>query len=161
MADEVRFTGLNLICGDADATMAFYALLGITYGEDAIWRTETGAHHVSGVEVGSTSEIEIDSAALGRAYGAGDATTLLGFGTPSREAVDEVHDRIVAAGHPSRLAPHDARPPTPPTTLSGLAALGPVAQAGARFAIVEDPDGRAVGLLSPRDPERGGPPPDL
>jgi uncharacterized glyoxalase superfamily protein PhnB len=141
-AVEVRFTGLNLICGDADATMAFYALLGITYGEDAVWRSDTGAHHVSGVEVGSTSELEIDSAALGRAYGAGDATTLLSFGVVSREAVDVVHDRIVAAGHPSRIAPHDAF-------------------WGARFAIVEDPDGRAVGLLSPRDPDLGGPPPDL
>lgn len=142
MADDVRFTGLNLICADVDATIAFYALLGVTWGEDLIWRTATGAHHVSGVEVGSSAELELDSAALGEAYGAGDATTLLGFGVPSREAVDEVHQRLVDAGHPSRIAPHDAF-------------------WGARFAIVADPDGRAVGLLSPRDPDRGGPPPDL
>jgi uncharacterized glyoxalase superfamily protein PhnB len=142
MADGVRFTGLNLICGDADATMAFYALLGITYGEEAVWRTETGAHHVSGVEIGTTAEMELDSAALGRAYGAGEATTLLSFGVPTREAVDELHDRLVAAGHPSRTAPHDAF-------------------WGARFAIVEDPDGRSVGLLSPRDPDLNRPPPAL
>ena len=143
MADAaVRFTGLNLICRDADATMAFYALLGITYGEEAVWRTGTGAHHVSGVEIGSSTEMELDSAALGRAYGAGDATTLLGFGVPTREAVDALHDRLVAAGHPSRRAPHDAF-------------------WGARFAIVEDPDGRTVGLLSPRDPDRNSPPPAL
>ncbi len=142
MADEVRFTGLNLICRDVDATIAFYALLDITYGEEAVWRTETGAHHVSGVEVGSSTDMELDSAALGEAYGAGEATTLLSFGVPSREAVDEVHQRLVAAGHPSRKAPHDAF-------------------WGARFAIVEDPDGRAIGLLSPRDPDLNAPPPAL
>lgn len=142
MAEGARFTGLNLICRDADATMAFYALLGITYGEEAVWRNESGAHHVSGVEIGATAEMELDSAALGRAYGAGDATTLLSFGVPSREAVDELHDRLVAAGHPSRKEPHDAF-------------------WGARFAIVEDPDGRSVGLLSPRDPDLNRPPPDL
>ena len=141
MGDEARFTGLNLICADVDATIAFYALLGITYGEEAIWRTETGAHHVSGVQIGSSSELELDSAALGRAYGAGDAHTLLSFAVPSREAVDKLHQRLVDAGHPSRIAPHDAF-------------------WGARFAIVEDPDGRAVGLLGPRDGENR-PPPDL
>jgi uncharacterized glyoxalase superfamily protein PhnB len=142
MAEEVRFTGLNLICRDVDATIAFYALLGFTWGEEAIWRTATGAHHVSGVEVGTRSEVELDSAALGAAYGAGDATTLLSFGVPSREAVDEIHDRLVAAGHPSRIAPHDAF-------------------WGARFAIVDDPDGRSVALLGPRDPDLNRPPPAL
>lgn len=137
-----ELTGLNLICADVDATIGFYALLGIAYPEDLIWRTGSGAHHVTGVEVGAAAAFELDSAALGRAYGAGTATTLLSFGVPTREAVDEVHDRLVAAGHPSRQAPVDAF-------------------WGARFAIVDDPDGRAVGLLSPRDPDLNRPPPDL
>ena len=32
---------------------------------------------------------------------------------------------------------------------------------GARYAIVEDPDGNCIGFMSPSDPARRGPPPDL
>jgi hypothetical protein len=57
---------------------------------------------------------------------------IVGFGVPSRAAVDEVHDRLVAAGHPSRQPPYDAF-------------------WGSRYAIVADPDGRDVGFMPPMD----------
>jgi uncharacterized glyoxalase superfamily protein PhnB len=143
MADpDIQFIGLNLVCRDADATMDFYQLLGIPYTEDLVWRSATGVHHVTGVDTGGTSHIELDSRALGSHYGAGDAATVLAFRVPTREAVDALHQRMVAAGHPSRQEPFDAF-------------------WGARYAIVDDPDGRPVGLMSPQDRSQGTAPPDL
>ncbi|HEV7723195.1 MAG TPA: VOC family protein [Iamia sp.] len=139
---DIEFVGLNLVCGDADVTMGFYRLLGIPYTEDLVWRSATGVQHVTGVDTGATSHVEIDSQALGRHYGAGAETTVLAFRVPTREAVDALHQRMVAAGHPSRQGPFDAF-------------------WGARYAIVDDPDGRPVGLMSPQDRALGTDPPDL
>lgn len=141
-ADGVQFVGLNLVCADAEATMAFYRLLGVDYTEDLVWRSATGVHHVTGVDTGGRAGIEIDSRALARHYGAGDRTTVLAFAVPTREAVDVLHQRLVDAGHPSRQEPFDAF-------------------WGARYAIVDDPDGRPVGLMSPQDRSLGTDPPDL
>jgi uncharacterized glyoxalase superfamily protein PhnB len=60
---------------------------------------------------------------------------VLGFKVASREAVDEIYQDLTSAGYKSQQAPHDAF-------------------WGARYAIVEDPDGNAVGLMSPVDPSR-------
>ena len=68
--------------------------------------------------------------------------TMISFQLPSREAVDALHDKLTAAGYESRQAPYDAF-------------------WGARFAIVADPDGRDVGLMSPSDPARRSAPPEL
>jgi uncharacterized glyoxalase superfamily protein PhnB len=67
---------------------------------------------------------------------------VLGFRLPSREAVDRLHAELVAAGHPSRQEPYNAF-------------------WGARYAIIADPDGREVGLMSPSDPAQRMTPPDL
>jgi uncharacterized glyoxalase superfamily protein PhnB len=143
-----QFTGLNLVANDFEATLTFYRLLGVAIPDDKVWRTDSGPHHTAGVDIGGTSEVEIDSPTLARAYHAGyreapsSPTTVLGFSLPSRDAVDEVYATLTAAGNPSRQAPYDAF-------------------WGARYAIVADPDGRDVGLMSPIDPDRRGSPPDL
>src|SRR5262249_34588903 len=62
------------------------------------------------------------------------------FCVPSREEVDRVHARMTAAGHRSQKAPEDAF-------------------WGARYAIVEDPDGNSVGITSPIDESMRSPPP--
>ena len=54
--------------------------------------------------------------------------------------VDETFERLTAAGHTGRQAPHDAF-------------------WGARYALVADPDGRPVGLQSPVDPALRSRPP--
>ena len=59
---------------------------------------------------------------------------------PTREAVDEVYGRVVSTGYRSQKECTDAF-------------------WGARYAIVEDPDGNAVGIMSPIDPTRRRPPP--
>jgi uncharacterized glyoxalase superfamily protein PhnB len=60
---------------------------------------------------------------------------VMGFALPSREAVDERYAELTAAGYTGRQPPYDAF-------------------WGARYAIVEDPNGIDVGLMSPIDPQR-------
>ena len=67
---------------------------------------------------------------------------LLGFGLPSREAVDELFDELVTHEHQALQPPYDAF-------------------WGARYAIVEDPDGNPVGLMSPSDDAYRSEPPAI
>ena len=60
---------------------------------------------------------------------------VLGFRVATREAVDALYGRMTAAGHRGQQPPYDAF-------------------WGARYAVVEDPDGNAVGIMSPVDPTR-------
>lgn len=66
---------------------------------------------------------------------------VIGFKLESRAAVDEMFARLTAAGHGVRQEPWDTF-------------------WGARYAVVEDPDGNAVGLMSPIDPDRRSESPD-
>jgi uncharacterized glyoxalase superfamily protein PhnB len=61
-------------------------------------------------------------------------STVLGFAVPSRQAVDEIYAGLTGAGYRGHQKPYDAF-------------------WGARYAIVEDPDGNAVGLMSPIEAE--------
>jgi uncharacterized glyoxalase superfamily protein PhnB len=60
---------------------------------------------------------------------------VVGFSLPSREAVDERYAALTAAGHAGRQPPYDAF-------------------WGSRYAVVQDPDGNDVGIMSPPDPAR-------
>ncbi|MDG2028914.1 MAG: VOC family protein [Acidimicrobiales bacterium] len=65
---------------------------------------------------------------------------VLGFRVDTREEVDEVAARMAAAGHPLQLEPTDAF-------------------WGSRYAIIQDPDGNAIGVKStPDDAFRTAPP---
>ena len=75
----------------------------------------------------------LDEARLGSA-------TIPFFHVPGRQDVDRVHARVTSAGYRSQKAPEDAF-------------------WGARYAIVEDPDGNAVGIMSPIDESMRRPPP--
>lgn len=145
----LRFDGLNLVASDVEATLAFYRRLGIDISDDKVWRTESGPHHVKGTALpGSDAEVEFDSHQLAAIYNAGHASspakpaTVLGFRCKSRDDVDRLHADLVAAGYQSRQQPYDAF-------------------WGARYAIVADPDGRDVGLMSPVDPSRRSAPPQV
>jgi uncharacterized glyoxalase superfamily protein PhnB len=140
---RVRFDGLNLVATDLDQTIAFYRRLGLAITDDMVWRTESGAHHVSGVP--TASDLDLDrqlAAAYNEGFAESPSTTVIGFRLDTRDAVDELHDELVAAGYRSRQPPFDAF-------------------WGARYAIVADPDGRDVGLMSPSDPDRRAAPPQL
>lgn len=138
---------LNLVSSDPAASVAFYRRLGVDIDEAAIWRTASGTHHVNARS--GEVDFELDSMAFAQVWnpswrGRGDlkGRVVLGFRVVSREAVDEVYAEMTAAGYAGLQAPHDAF-------------------WGARYAIVEDPDGIAVGLMSPISPDFKSVPPEV
>lgn len=139
---------LDLVVRDMDATIAFYRALGVDIPDMAIWRTPTGVHHVD-ITMPGGFIVHFDSAALARVYNSGwrepsgkGTRSVLSFKFPSREDVDRIHDKLTGLGHRSSQPPFDAF-------------------WGARYAIVEDPDGNHIGLMSASDPDRRSAPPDL
>ena len=137
---------LDLVVRDMEATIAFYRALGVVIPEGAIWRTPTGVHHVDLTMPGGFI-VHFDSAKLARVYNRGwrepsgnGSRSVLSFKVPSREDVDRIHDKLAGLGHRTSQPPFDAF-------------------WGARYAIVEDPDGNHIGIMSASDPAKrtGGP----
>ena len=137
---------VNLVVGHMAAAVDFYRLLGLD-----IPAAEPGwdEHHRSvaaGPDTGEELDFDLDSRQFAAYWGGGPdgpmATgPLLGFRVDDREAVDRLYEQITAAGHTGRRAPYDTF-------------------WGARYAVVEDPDGTPVGLMSlPDDAHRASPPP--
>jgi catechol 2,3-dioxygenase-like lactoylglutathione lyase family enzyme len=132
---------LNLVVRDMDATLAFYRALGVAVRDDgADWPPGSGARHVD-VRFPSGMRLEFDNVAMAKIWHArwretGDGTkAVLGFSLPSREAVDDKYAELTAAQYFGVHPPHDAF-------------------WGARYAIVKDPDGNDIGLMSPIDNSR-------
>jgi catechol 2,3-dioxygenase-like lactoylglutathione lyase family enzyme len=143
--DRPVFDQVNLVVTDMAATLEFYELLGVTITPapppwDRHHRTFATGSAGDGVDV------DVDSATFAahwdQGWPAGRAGLVLGFRLPSRAAVDETYERLTAAGHAGQQPPYDA-------------------MWGARYAVVTDPDGNAVGLMCPTDPSRRSAPPDL
>jgi predicted lactoylglutathione lyase len=139
---------IDFVVSDMEASIAFFRALGVEIPEQAIWRTASGAHHVDLAMPGGTI-VHLDSEALAHVYDRGwrapaarGSRVVLSFHVASREEVDRLHAKLTGLGHRSAQPPFDAF-------------------WGSRYAIVEDPDGNHVGLMSPRDPARNVAPPDL
>ena len=139
---------IDLVVRDMDATIAFYRALGVEIPESAIWRTATGIHHVDLAMPGGLI-VHFDSPALAKVYDGGwrepsgpGTRVVLTFHVSSRGEVDRLHAELTGLGHPSAQPPYDA-------------------VWGARYAIVEDPDGNHVGVMSPKDPARRTAPPEI
>jgi predicted lactoylglutathione lyase len=133
MRHQPAFVQLNLVSRDMDATMAFYRRLGVAI------EAKPGDPHVE-ARLADGVSIEWDSEASIRDWDSGWAgnsggSTVLGFSLPTREAVDEVYADLTGNGGRPHQPPYDAL-------------------FGARYAIVDDPDGNPVGLMSPIDPDR-------
>lgn len=132
---------VNVVVPDVGEAAAFYRLLGLDVADTA---PEWQAHHRSFAE-GQGLDIDLDSQAFATRWNGGwpigTPGVVLGFRVATREAVDELHERVVAAGHRSQQAPYDAF-------------------WGARYAVVVDPGGNAVGIMSPADDARRTRPPD-
>lgn len=138
---------LNIVSGDMAASIAFYRRLGVEIPDPAIWRTASGAHHASARD--GRIDFDLDSAAFARMWNAGwrdrgdlKGRVVVGFKLPSRAAVDATYADLTGAGYVGLQTPYDAF-------------------WGARYAIMEDPDGLAVGLMSPISAEFKSPPPDV
>jgi uncharacterized glyoxalase superfamily protein PhnB len=124
---------LNVIVGDMAASLGFYARLGVPVPEEQT----AGDDHVQLRMPGGFS-LELDTRESAQLWHAGwrddpgSVPVVIGFALRSRQAVDERYAELTRAGFDGRQPPFDAF-------------------WGARYAIVSDPDGNDVGLMSPID----------
>ena len=136
MADQRAILNhLNLLGRDMEAAAAFYRRLGMEI-------EDSGPDHRSATNAGAL-DFDLDSRSFAKVWNsaARDAPcVVIGFGVASREEVDRLYQELTAAGYRGQQRPYDTF-------------------WGARYAIVEDPDGNPVGLMSPSDPERRSWPP--
>jgi hypothetical protein len=121
------------------ASMDFYRRLGVQMPE-AAGAKEPAPFHVN-AETAGGFKFELDSAQFWQVWNTGwigrddlAGRIVLGFHFKTRGEIDKTYQELTAAGY------------------RGLAALFD-AFWGARYAIVEDPDGVAVGLISPIEPD--------
>jgi catechol 2,3-dioxygenase-like lactoylglutathione lyase family enzyme len=142
---QVTLNTISIVVRDMAATIAFYRRLGVNIPEDSVWLANGVGHHVT-VKMANDFNLDFDSEAMTKAYdpawkpGAG-ANAII-FHVSTREDVDRLYSVMTAAGHVSHLGPFDAF-------------------WGARYAVIDDPDGNHVGIMSPMDEKYGSPPPQL
>lgn len=141
MTDTPSFGGLHFWVADLPATIAFYRLIGVPISEEP-WEGQ-----FLNLKLPDGTGFAFGSYGFTQRYdpgfeppGQGRSHVALQFDLTSRDAVDEMHARLTAAGHPTHVAPFDAF-------------------WGTRYCEVVDPDGNVVGFHSPRDPATGGPVP--
>jgi catechol 2,3-dioxygenase-like lactoylglutathione lyase family enzyme len=126
--NTAAFAQLNLVVRDMDATVAFYRRLGVSIDADP------GAPHVT-ARFPSGVLVEFDTTEFAAQWDTGwrggtGGSTVLGFNVASRDDVDRRYADLTAAGYRAHQPPYDAF-------------------WGARYAMVDDPDGNPVGIMSP------------
>jgi uncharacterized glyoxalase superfamily protein PhnB len=133
---KVTLNQVNIVARSFDATLKFYRLVGLEIPEPMA--QPPGALHATARAEGGIV-LEIDNEHLGKIYNAGvrstpggDPRTIIGVSLESRQQVDETYAKLVAAGYRGRQRPYDAF-------------------WGSRYAVVADPEGNDVGLMSPPD----------
>ena|SRR5215475_13858014 len=133
MTDSPIVDQLNLVVSDMQAAVTFYRRLGLDIPDT---NAAFQAHHRNARLPGGV-DLDFDSAEFARHWDRGwsGGRAVIGFKVRSRERVDELYSEMTAAGYVGQQPPFDAF-------------------WGARYAIVEDPDGNPVGIMSPSDPDR-------
>jgi uncharacterized glyoxalase superfamily protein PhnB len=129
------FSTITVVAADPATSIAFYRLLGLDM-EDHSGDGNGEIVHVT-ARGDKPADLDIDSEHLAGIYNAGfrdrgAGRVVLGCSVATREDVDRTYAAVVAAGHESVQVPYDAF-------------------WGARYAIVADPDGNSVGIMSPAD----------
>jgi catechol 2,3-dioxygenase-like lactoylglutathione lyase family enzyme len=133
----IRLDQVNLVVHDVEASRAFYSRLGLDFGDvpDPVWDD----HHVSTRdEDAAPLHVDLDSVRFASKWNSGwsgGSGAILGFKVDSRDEVDTLVASLAADGVVVQQAPYDAF-------------------WGARYAVVSDPDGNGVGIMSPIDPDR-------
>ena len=147
MSQQLQFNQINIVSADMDASLAFYRRLGVDFPEERVWRTPSGAHHASALAAGG--DIDLDSPKFAAVWNSGwqgrsslAGRVVVGFSVATREEVDRLYGEMTGAGHRGLQAPYDAF-------------------WGARYAVLEDPDGLAIGLMSPISDAHRSPPPEV
>ncbi len=138
---RVTLDQLNIVVEDMDRAREFYERLGLEIPDTLPeWR-----RHHRAIDRPGGIDADLDSAAFARMWNQGwtegAAGVVIGFRVRSREEVDALYAELTEAGHPGEQPPYDAF-------------------WGARYAVVRDPSGNSIGLMSPVDPDRRRPPPD-
>src|SRR5580658_4678300 len=117
---------VNIIAGDLRRSSDFYGRLGVSLSTPPA--EPGGLYHLSGETEGGMA-VDFDTAAFARFWSKGWAgredlvgRVVLGFGLATREAVDAKYGELTNAGYSGLAAPYDAF-------------------WGARYAIVDDPNG--------------------
>ena len=126
---------VNIVVSNMEDSIRFYRLLGLEIPDtDPKWQAHHRTANLEGFDLDFDSEEFANTWNTG-SRGVSANSSVLGFRLSSREAVDETYARIVDAGYGKQQKPYDTF-------------------WGSRYAIVEDPDGNPVGLMSPPDPAR-------
>jgi catechol 2,3-dioxygenase-like lactoylglutathione lyase family enzyme len=140
--DRPLLDQVNVVVRDMDAAIAFYRRLGVEIAETA---PQWAHQHRSAVLPDDGMHFDIDVTAFASQWDQGWPTgasgAVIGFRVERRETVDAIYADLVAHGAVGQQPPWDAF-------------------WGARYAVVEDPDGNAVGIMSAMDPARRSPAPD-
>ena len=137
--DAPKLQQVTLVVGSTEASAAFYGELGLAVPDDV-----DGVHVEIPLAADAVS-LELDHADSASLWNAswrsgGGTNVIVGLRVASGEAVDELYARLTGAGHPGVQPPFDAF-------------------WGGRYAVVADPDGNQVGLMSPIDEARRSWPP--
>src|SRR3954447_21399468 len=115
-----------------DAAVDFYRRLGVELSVGGHWPPGTNCRHAGG------ENMDLDNEPMAHLWGdeqLAPGDVVIGFSLPTRDAVDDLYRDLTGAGYKGRREPYDAF-------------------WGARYAMVDDPDGHAVGLMSPIDDTR-------
>jgi uncharacterized glyoxalase superfamily protein PhnB len=134
---------INIVSGDMRKAIAFYRLLGVEIAEPS----GSGEPFHIGIDTGCAG-LDLDSSDFAKVWNSAwkdehdlGGRIVVGFAVESREEVDRIYAQLTQAGHKGLQKPWDAF-------------------WGSRYAIVEDPSGIAVGLMSPQDRSRSYWPPE-
>ena len=139
MTESARIAQVTLVVGSTAASAEFYRRLGLAVPDE-----EPGVH-VEILQPSAPVSLELDAAESANLWNAswrnGTGTNVvIGVSVPSRDDVDSIYADLTGAGAPAVQPPFDAF-------------------WGGRYAIVADPDGNQVGLMSPVDRARAAWPP--
>ncbi|MEY2459252.1 MAG: hypothetical protein QOG30_1082 [Acidimicrobiaceae bacterium] len=137
------FNQVNLVVRDMAAMVEFYERLGVDFRPTfSPWDRHHRSFAANSEPEGFDFDLDSQSFVTkwNEGWPEGTIGPVFGFGLSSAEAVDETYRTLTAAGYAGQQPPWDGF-------------------MGARYAVVTDPDGNAVGLMSPIDSARKTMPP--
>jgi catechol 2,3-dioxygenase-like lactoylglutathione lyase family enzyme len=131
---------INLVVREMDSMVDCYQRLGLKIDDPgALWDRH---HRTAALPDGPDLDLDSREFAMiwNQGWPEGQTGAVIGFRLRDREVVDQTYEDLTRAGYTGQQPPYDAF-------------------WGARYAVVEDPDGNSVGLMSPVDPGRRTRPP--
>lgn len=137
-----KLNQINIVVSDMETMSQFYRRLGLEIEAPS---SEWAPHHRSDLGGGGSTnfDFDLDSEKFARTWNEGwrgGPGVVLTFQVESRDEVDQLYRELTSAGYPAQQAPYDTF-------------------WGTRYAVVSDPDGNAVGLMSQAESAHATAPP--